>query len=141
MGLQQWKEMVEPRVVEKEDDQPLMEQNKAFAQTLRAKIQPIKESKIIELVPIIDHLNFQNAAPGSILLDPELPYVVMAALKRGCLHPEHGPRQVATLLSFWGALQYHKSSTELQIIDLFDAQGNYNPNDPCWRLCYRRNKI
>lgn len=125
-GLEQYNEMVEPRIVDKEDDFDLIQKNQEFAKKLNDHLQPITEAQITQFVKALPTLDFKNAAPNSILLDPQLPYVAIAALKRGHLHPEHGGLQVATVLNFWGALKYHTSPVDLKTMELFDAQGAAN---------------
>ncbi len=122
-GCKQLDEMLVPRDVELENDPTLIAEGKAFANELQAKLDSltIPDKVLKELVTDIERFDFQNAPLTSTLLNTNLPYFAIEALRRGFLDHEHGPKQVATILNFWGALQYHgKDQTVLQTIDLTD---------------------
>lgn len=129
LGSKQLEEMVVPRDVEKEDNHTLVEEGKAFAAELNAKLESLKisDSQLQELAREIEAFDFQNAPATSNLLDDNLPYLAAQALRKGFLDPVHGPKQVATILNFWGALQCHlKDKNGLQTIPLF-LSGITNP--------------
>lgn len=124
-GQKQYDEMVYSRDVEKEDNHDLVHRERQFARELTQKLDTLNSTNVLKLVEAISTLDFKN---NPILLEPDLPYLVMEALRRGLLDPEHGKKQAATALNFWAALQYHqKDPRQLQTIELFEVNGSINP--------------
>lgn len=113
-------EMTYSRTVEKENNFPLIEKERAFADRLSTRLSKITDGDLLQLVKEIDKFDFQNSQEGSKLLDPQLPNLAMEALRRGLLTTH----QAATVMQFWGALQYHQNKNDLQSVELFD--GNFN---------------
>ncbi len=116
-SLRQFNEMTLPRDVAGETSHKLMAKEKEASQALAQKCSQITDQEIGQLLEVIDTLDFKNDA---ILLNPKLPHIALEALRRGLLDPTHGQKQVATILSFWSALQYHQDPAVLQILSVFD---------------------
>lgn len=124
-ALKQFNEMVLPRAVLGESDRRLIEKENSASIALINKLSVVTDEDLQQLLKTIDQLDFENASSNSILLSPQLPYVALEALRRGMLDPKHGQKQVATLLNFWSALQYHKDPKELQTISIFNPQAKF----------------
>lgn len=128
VGQKHFHEMVTSRDVEKEDDLELIQEERLFAEELTQKLDALNSNDVLKLAEAINTLDCQK---DPILLHPDLPYLGMEALRKGLLDPEHGPKQAATLLNFWSALQYHKDPNDLQTVELFIGDAP-NPQAVAW---------
>ncbi len=121
-SLKQYDEMTIPRDIAGERSFKSIEKEKAASQELTEKLACVTDQEIKELLDIIDTLDFRNAPKDSVLFSQKLPYIALEALRRGLLDPQHGQKQVATLLNFWAALQYHQGPSDLETVSVFSSK-------------------
>ena len=120
-GLQQFNEITVPYVLDGEKNLKLIAEETEAAKKIAEAVDHITTQEIDALLLTLDNLDFQHAAEGSILLNPKLPYIALAALRQGFLNEIHGPLQVATLLIFWAASQQY-GVDKLQTLSLFNDE-------------------
>jgi hypothetical protein len=120
-AVAQFNEMVVPREVGGETNPKFVSREKAASAAQMSQLLSVTEDELAKFMLALDTLDFAHAEESSILLSPKLPYIALEALRRGRLDPHVGQLQVATVLEFWAALQYHKNRADLQTISIFDS--------------------
>ncbi len=121
-SLKQYDEMTTPRDVAGERSLKSIEKEKAASQELTKKLACVTDQEIKELLDVIDTLDLRNAPKDSVLFSQKLPHIALETLRRGLLDPQHGQKQVATILNFWAALQYHQNSSDLETVSVFSSK-------------------
>jgi hypothetical protein len=118
-SLKQFNEVVIPRVVAGETNPKLIAKETAISLALINRLSEVTFEQIKQFLDVIDTLDFQHAQKDSVLLNPKLPHIALETLRRGLLDSKQGQIQVATLLNFWSALQYHGDSKTLTTVSVF----------------------
>jgi hypothetical protein len=118
-AVKQFNEMVYPRNVPGETNRRLIAKEIATSVIFVHKLSLVTEYELLQFLKVIDTLDFKHAPPDSILFSPKLPHIALEALRLGLLDSKYGPFQVATVLQWWSALQYH---SQLQTISIFDPR-------------------
>ncbi len=120
IGEQQFIEMNFPPMLISEDNLKLIQEQHRLGHELERTLDSLKipDATLHQMVAAIQTFDFRE---HPILLDENLPYFAVEALRRGVLHPEHGPKQVGTILNFWAA--YNRHQNKLETIAIFDERG------------------
>ena len=129
------KMMIFPREVAGEMEQEGIKKERQFAEKVVAKLKRMNldralPKKLASLLEAIKTFDFNNL----ILLDPDLPYLALAALNLGKITRS----QVATICNFWGAYKQIRNHQNIQSVPLFD--GN-NINEEAKKLLMATFKI
>ena len=121
-AVQQFNEMVFPLRLPEETNFRLVTKEIATSVAFVNKLCQVSEFELIQFLNVIAASDCKNAPQDSILFSPKLPHIAFEALRLGLLDPKYGPFQVATVLQWWSALQYHKDPSQLQTISILDPR-------------------